>query len=292
MALTRTGLVVAALERTSGTHSRFSRTSTIFETTMKDSLPTIVVTAFTSSILTALAFQLLQTDRSGDRVAAGPPYRGTSTATREDALDPELRTSASAARSPATSAIVATSSLGDLRFEELERRLKQLESDPRRQPVGTSPDSNLVWTGEFESIREQVLDWVAEDREARRIDEEAEERARLEKELRFDADYEALMFAQDHELPDWRREQLGDLFFEIELKQHDYEASIDPLVDDPAQVEAGWVEFEQWSDQLLLDALGEELHAKLMEHWDGEHWDGEDWDEEDWDEEDWEGEGG
>ena len=37
------------------------------------------------------------------------------------------------------------------------------------------------------------------------------------------------------------------------------ELTLDPLTDDPEEVEARWVEFDEWADQYERDEMGQEL---------------------------------
>ena len=50
------------------------------------------------------------------------------------------------------------------------------------------------------------------------------------------------------------------------MRSQEIQDSIDPLVDDPSEVEARWLEFDAWVDELereLTAELDPELYAKI-----------------------------
>ena len=150
----------------------------------------------------------------------------------------------------------------ETRLAEIERRIGALElgATSARAPVAAegSPPSQ-------DDLRELVLDWVAEDRLARSRARalEAEEDARKESE--FNARYQALMLAQEHDLEDWHRDKFADIFLLADDRRREIEAEIDPLTQNPEEVEAIWLEFDEWIEKLEREvtALDPELYAKI-----------------------------
>lgn len=207
-------------------------------------VPTAVV-AVASALLTVGATELLRGEGPGAAPAeAAPPPAGAS-------LD----------RSPGTAALRAPeTSLTDrsdelvARLDELERRLDALElASSSRAPVVAATEAPDADDG----LRDQVLEWVAEDREARgraaRVD--GEERQR--KELEFEARFQAYVWAQEHDLVDWQEQKLAELFLEIETRRREIERAVDPLVDDPKEVEDRWVEFDAWAEKREREVTAE-----------------------------------
>lgn len=163
------------------------------------------------------------------------------------------------------------------RVETLERRLAALEADPHgttdrpvRLAVSLPESERLPETRS--ALRELVRGWDDAAREERRAWEEAAERTRREREIEFDARYEALLLARELELPDWRRDEIAQAFMAIEGRRWEIEQSIDPLIDDPLDIEEQWIEFDQWADGYPGQVLGEELWSQIEAFWNEDDW--------------------
>ncbi|MEO0652083.1 MAG: hypothetical protein AAFZ65_15525, partial [Planctomycetota bacterium] len=134
----------------------------------------------------------------------------------------------------------------------------------RRKPF--LPDEERLPASRSE-LRELVRQWEASEREQRLEREAAEERALREREIEFDARYEAMLLARELDLPDWRRDEIANVFMEIERRRWEIEESIDPLVGDPFAIEEQWVEFieeqwvefDEWADSYPAEVLGDEV---------------------------------
>ena len=200
-----------------------------------------------------------------DRAAAGTSFCRAVTA----AIEPLAKPATTPARGQVDS-LLAPAGAGDQpteyaeRLVELERRLAALElgSASGRMPV-TATDDELP---PEHALRELVLDWVADDREARRQAEELEGEEERRKQLEFDARYQALMMAQEHGLASWQRDKFAELFIEIGQRAQEIEQDVDLQADDPEEVEARWVEYDEWVDQLereLTARLDPELYDKI-----------------------------
>lgn len=209
---------------------------------MKSSTTLVVAVAVVSSVATVAAIELLR----GSRPVGQPAL----------AVEQPIATSAARALREVEALPPATQALDPLagyedRLAELERRLAALERAPTRQPASTASTSEEL--PPEEELRDLVLAWVAEDREAlgrsEKLDAEAKERA----ERAFDARYQARMVALEHGLANWQEEKLAELYLEIGERTDEIEDSIDLSSADPAEIEARWVEFDEWAEQRERD---------------------------------------
>jgi len=200
-------------------------------------LPWVVLVSALTSLATVAAVELLREPRV-DAAAGAAAGRAT---VRPVAPRPESReTLAPAVRVP-----LPPPDGWEARLVELERRMSSLESTRQAAPTAPPP----VDLPSRSELRDLVLDWVAQEREARgqarELEQEDEKRAKLE----FDARFQAHMLAQEHGLAEWQEKEFAALFLEIGERTAEIEAGIDPAVDDPREVEARWVEFDEWVDQ-------------------------------------------
>ncbi len=205
---------------------------------MESSTILVVAVAVVSSVATVAAIELLRGSRpvSQQALAVEQPI-ATSAARASREVEP---------LPPATQALDPLAGYED-RLAELERRLAALERAPTRQPAATA--SSVEELPPKDELRDLVLAWVAEDREALRrsekLDAEAEERA----ERAFDARYQARMVALEHGLAKWQEEKFAELYLETMERRDEIEDSIDLSSGDPAEIEARWVEFDEWCEQ-------------------------------------------
>lgn len=127
----------------------------------------------------------------------------------------------------------------ELRIEALERTLAA-----RREP--TTLDAGAV---DEERLRERVLDWIAQDHAQRARDEAREAEDAQRREIEFDARYRARTMTHEHDLTTAQEESLVELFVEVEERRRAVEANIDIATDDPDEVEARWLVFDEWADR-------------------------------------------
>lgn len=133
------------------------------------------------------------------------------------------------------------------RVADLERRVEALERAlASRRAV--APAAGVEPPGE-EALRERVLAWVAEDRAQRAADEAREAEDAQLRQLEFGARYRARTLAHEHDLTTAQEESLVELFVEVEQRRRAIEAAIDVATDDPDEVEARWLVFDEWADQ-------------------------------------------
>jgi len=71
------------------------------------------------------------------------------------------------------------------------------------------------------------------------------------------------MIAQEHELEDWQEDLLAEVFLAVEERRSEVEEGIDPLTEDPEEVERRFVEFDEWAETYSREHLGEELWRLL-----------------------------
>jgi len=215
----------------------------------------VVLVAVASSLATVGAIELLRGSPPGSRSSAAlepPPEPPAALAPR--GVGPLVP----AARAPDQPTDY------EARLIELERRMSALElaSTARRRPETSA-------TGELppqDELRELVLDWVAEEREARSRARGLEEEEGRRKELEFKARYQAHMLAQEHGLARWQEDEFAELFLETRVRAEEIEKSIDPRADDPEEVEARWAEFDEWVEQRereLTARLDPALYEKI-----------------------------
>ncbi len=219
---------------------------------MKTSLITVALVTVATSLATVGIIELLRGARPGSQpdLAVEPPP-GSSAALAPRGVEPVVSATHALDQPPGYTAY-------EDRLLELERRLAALElgSTSRRAPV----PSATAATGELppqDDLRDLVLDWVAEEREARWRAEELQEAEDRRKEQEFDARFHAYMLAQEHDLADWQKDKLAQVFLEVEVRRVEIEEDIDPLTDDPEEVEERWVEFDEWAEQVEKEELGE-----------------------------------
>ena len=212
---------------------------------MKTSPVTIALVAVASSLATVGTIELLRGSRPVSPASAIGPPPESSAALAARGSEPLV---------PATRAVDQSTAYED-RLVELERRIAALEfgSSSRRAPV-TSATSELPPEGD---LRDLVLDWVTEERETRRRAQELEEEERRRKEREFEARFRAHMLAQEHDLADWQEKKLAEVFLAVQERSAEVERGIDPLTDDPEQVEARWIEFDEWAERYEREELGE-----------------------------------
>ena len=165
---------------------------------------------------------------------------------------------------PPVSATLALPPEYEHRLRELEQRLAALELGSSSNRVPVAPDTGEL-PGE-DDLRELVLGWVAEEREARShaVERTGEEELRSKRE--YEARFTAHMFAEEHGLDDWARDEFAELFLKTAQRTAEIEASIDISEDDPEEVEARWIEFDQWVEQLereLTAQVSLELYEKI-----------------------------
>jgi len=110
-----------------------------------------------------------------------------------------------------------------------------------------------------------VLSWVAEDRAERGRASHVAAAARKLKEQEFSARYQAHMLALEHDLPQWEEDKLFAIFLEIGRRSKEVEAQIDPMTQDPAEVEALWEEFDRWVEQFERNEMGPDLWKRIAD---------------------------
>ena len=74
------------------------------------------------------------------------------------------------------------------------------------------------------------------------------------------------MLAQEHGLEAWQEEKFAELFLEMGKRSDEIDASIDPAKDDPKEVEARWLAYDEWVDRRereLTEQLDPELYEKI-----------------------------
>lgn len=156
----------------------------------------------------------------------------------------------------------AQTTFAEARLIALEQRLAQLEQSLSAQRLPAAP--TLTEPEREEELRQRVLDWIEQEREARRQAEQSRKEQEGSKQRDFDTRYSAHILALEHDLAEWEEEQLAKVLLEIEIRREEIEGLIDPLTDDPKEVEQRFVEFDQWSEQRLLGELGQELYERLF----------------------------
>lgn len=231
---------------------------------MKTSLVMVALVAVGSSLVTVGVVELLRNPRPN-----GPAVLGIETPSEAPVPITSSESAGHAQRAPAEEAgpaALVRPPRSEKSWAELEQRIAALElqlaSTPRRVPLNAgAPELSAG-----DDLRQLVLDWVAEEREARWRSEELdqEERARMERE--FEARQQAFMFAQQYSLDPWQQEKFAELFLEMKEREAELEASIDPTRDTPEEVEARWIEFDEWIDQRereLTALVGQELFDEI-----------------------------
>lgn len=214
-----------------------------------------VLVAVTSSLVTVGILELLRADRPGRQaaLAVAPAHApANEPAPREE--QPFV---------PAASVSESLTDFGE-RLAVLERRLAALELDSRSDLAATSPGADE--RPMQNDMRELVLGWVAEDREARRQAEKLKGEEERLSEMEFGARHQALMLAQEHGLAKWQEDRFAELFLETAMKAEEIEKTIDLQSDDPAEVEARWGEFDEWCDERereLTAQLDADLYDKI-----------------------------
>ncbi len=222
---------------------------------MKGSTILVVGVAVVSSVATVAASELLRGSRSAS----------------QSALAVEQPIATSAARASREVEPLPPATLDPLagyedRLAELERRLAALESAPTRQLAAAV--SSAEGLPPRDELRDLVLAWVAEDREARGRSEELDAEAKRLAERGFDARYGAHLVALEHGLAKWQEEKFAEHYLETVERRDEIEDSIDLSSGDPAEIEARWVEFDEWCEQRereLVSLVGRpELFDKLF----------------------------
>ena len=206
----------------------------------------VVLIAVASSLATAGALELF---------SAKPRTAPVESLARSPS--PSLPPKAAALLDPATSVPLAPDFGGRLRL--LEERIDALERPRARQPVSPAAD-----TRNGDDLRALVMDWIAEEREARRLQAElaAEEENRTQRD--FDIRVGAKAMAEEHGLSDHERESLVTLRIEVEDRRAELESAVDPRTSDPAEVERSWVDFEEWMKRRAVEELGPGRAAELF----------------------------
>ncbi len=212
---------------------------------------TVALVAVVSSLATVGALELLRGSRSGSQRALAVEPR---TESAEAPAPREIEPLVSPTR--ATRALDPPTEYAD-RLAELERRIAELElgSTSRRAAVDSATDEPPAG----DDLRELVLDWVAEEREARWRAAELEEEEGRRTELEFETRFSAHMLAEEHDLLAWQEAKLAEVFLEIETRRREIDESFDLTVDDPREVEARYDEFDEWAEERLREGLGPEL---------------------------------
>ena len=217
---------------------------------MKLRLGLIVLVAVASSLVTTAAIELVRgearpavADIEAQPVAQETPPRG-----------------AEHLEAPAPSAAPLQAPDWTARLDDLERRIAALElrTEPGRTPVEATASA------EGDELRELVLAWVAEEREARAHAQQIENEEAQLKDLEFGTRLNARVLAEEHELPEWQETRLADVFLEIELRRRELENDIDSRTDDPLEAERRFVEFDEWADQRLEEELGADLISEMF----------------------------
>lgn len=133
------------------------------------------------------------------------------------------------------------------RLAELERRITVLELDAASARTPVTPVTNEP--SDQQELRDLVLDWVAEEREARSRDAALEGEDARRKEIEFQSRQQAFAFAQEHGLGQWQQDEFAALFLEMGIRADEIERSIDLAHDDPEEVERRWTEFDEWIER-------------------------------------------
>ena len=219
---------------------------------MKTSPVTVALVAVASSLATVGIIELLRGARPGSQPAlAVEPPPGSSAALAPRGVEPPVLKTRALDQPPGYTGY-------EDRLAELERRLAALELG---STSGRAPVPSATWaTSELppqDDLRDLVLDWVAEEREARWRAEVLEEEEGRRKQQEFETRFHAYMLAQEHDLADWQEDKLAEVFLEVEVRRMEIEEDIDPLTDDPEEVEARWVEFDEWAERYEREELGE-----------------------------------
>jgi hypothetical protein len=212
----------------------------------------LAVVAVLSSLVTVGALELLGAPRA-ERAAASPA----------EGPDPiHVRTPAV----PSAPQPRVEPNDHEERLEDLERRLAALEQSlsARRE----APDASDEELPSEEELRDLVLSWVAEDQAAQALTANQQAQQQKQRQLEFDARYQAHMFAREHGLEKWQEDEFAKLFLQVGVRAAQINANIDPA-EDPAAVEARWEAFDEWVDQLEREltarvdpALYEKLYGK------------------------------
>lgn len=230
---------------------------------MKPGWPALIAVSVLSSLTTLAVMTWLG---SRDVRADGEP-RPVTASSQPSAVrvaepnDPLVAPSSEGASGP---------SVSDIRLAELERRVSALEASGTSESVGNGGRRALAGepsNAEGEALREQVLGWIAEEREARRAEQARQDEADRARDLKFQVDYTSLKMAKEHGLADWQQTRLAEVFLEIETRRREIDEGIDPRTQDPAEIEARWEEFDTWADARFREELGPDLYERLF----GEH---------------------
>lgn len=251
--------------------------------TMK-SPTTIILVAVASSLATVATLNLAQESQ-----AAQTGKRRTSIAPLPAVDGAPTEVTAVPMHFPEADRDVRLGEAEEALLHALEARLGALEERLEAVELGSSERRQIIPRPERKpqeeaQLRDLVLDWVAEDRQARAqaaslADEEEE---RLERQ--YESRYEAMMFAKEHDLEEWQRDEFARLFLERDLHASEIEQEIDPTRDDPEEVEARWLAFDEWIDQRerdLTQRIAPELYEELYGEDAEEEEDDEDEDDED-----------
>ena len=91
------------------------------------------------------------------------------------------------------------------------------------------------------------LDPASAERRFASYNKRAEAKRRTERE--WDARYGAHLFALEHHLAKWQEEKFAELYLAIKERELEIEAGIDMSSDDPGEIEARFVEFDEWCEQ-------------------------------------------
>jgi len=216
-----------------------------------------VLVGVASALATLLAVELV---RGGPARADGarPAPAGASEVRGEPGVAPPAALAPLAERAPASDADARR------RLDALEERMAAVEALLRRRPLEREKGAEAPEGGG--ELRRLVFDWIAEEREER--DRERAARSQLDRraQLEFDAGFQALMFAREHDLLDWQRERFEELFLEIGERSRAIQETTDPATDDPAEVEARWVAFDEWVDgreREVTRLVAPELYGEL-----------------------------
>ena len=115
-------------------------------------------------------------------------------------------------------------------------------------------------------LRDLVLEWVDEEREARRRAQKLLGEDKRRQELEYGARHQAFMLAQEHGLPQWQENEFAELFLEMALRAEEIDKSIDLATADPKEVERLYAEYDAWVDRRereLTARLDPELYEKI-----------------------------
>lgn len=145
----------------------------------------------------------------------------------------------------------------DEHLSVLEARIRKLESPPidRRRPVEweamPEPDADAQ-----SELRDLVLGWVAEEREAQ---VQAKEDAWLEEQT-FIARATARRTAEKYGLAASEEAKIVEILVDVEVRRRETELSFEMDTLDPDEFEARWLEFDNWADEHLREGMGPKLY--------------------------------